>query len=204
VPLTIAYSATLIDPGLVSGLLDKDSQMILPQLILNHMPIFAQIMFFGALLSAIMSTASGTLLAPSVTFAENILKPYLRQHNDKTLLFTMRVVVVGFAAIVTLFALYSDATIYEMVENAYKVTLVIAFVPLVSGLYWQRASTQGAYLSIALGLVVWIPMEIWLPEGEALLPPQFAGFLASIMGMLVGSLAPQLFRGPQHHLRQHA
>jgi SSS family solute:Na+ symporter len=204
VPLTIAYSATLIDPGLVSGLLDKDSQMILPQLILNHMPIFAQIMFFGALLSAIMSTASGTLLAPSVTFAENILKPYLRQHNDKTLLFTMRVVVVGFAAIVTLFALYSDATIYEMVENAYKVTLVIAFVPLVSGLYWQRASTQGAYLSIALGLVVWIPMEIWLPEGEALLPPQFAGFLASIVGMLVGSLAPQLFRGPQHHLRQHA
>jgi SSS family solute:Na+ symporter len=204
VPLTIAYSATLIDPGLVSGLLDKDSQMILPQLILNHMPIFAQIMFFGALLSAIMSTASGTLLAPSVTFAENILKPYLRHHNDKTLLFTMRVVVVGFAAIVTLFALYSDATIYEMVENAYKVTLVIAFVPLVSGLYWQRASTQGAYLSIALGLVVWIPMEIWLPEGEALLPPQFAGFLASIMGMLVGSLAPQLFRGPQHHLRQHA
>ena len=86
VPLTIAYSATLIDPGLVSGLLDKDSQMILPQLILNHMPVFAQIMFFGALLSAIMSTASGTLLAPSVTFSENILKPYLPHHNDKTLL----------------------------------------------------------------------------------------------------------------------
>jgi len=59
VPLSIAYSATLIDPALVSGLLEKDSQMILPQLILNHMPVFAQIMFFGALLSAIMSTASG-------------------------------------------------------------------------------------------------------------------------------------------------
>ncbi|MHB1085175.1 MAG: high affinity choline transporter 1 [Thiobacillus sp.] len=194
VPLTIAYSATLIDPSLVSGLLDKDAQMILPQLILDHMPVFAQIMFFGALLSAIMSTASGTLLAPSVTFSENILKPYLRHHNDKTLLLTMRVVVVCFALIVTLFSLYSNASIYEMVENAYKVTLVIAFVPLVSGLYWKRASTQGAYLAIALGLLVWIPMEIWLPEGEALMPPQFAGFLASIAGMLVGSLAPQVFR----------
>jgi SSS family solute:Na+ symporter len=196
VPLTIAYSATLIDPSLVSGLLDKDSQMILPQLILNHMPVFAQIMFFGALLSAIMSTASGTLLAPSVTFSENILKPYLSHHNDKTLLLTMRVVVVIFAIIVTLFALYSDATIYEMVENAYKVTLVIAFVPLVSGLYWKRASTQGAYLAIALGLAVWLPMEAWLPEGTALLPPQFAGFLASVMGMLIGSLAPQVFKSP--------
>ena len=203
VPLTIAYSATLIDPGLVSGLLAKDSQMILPQLILDHMPIFAQIMFFGALLSAIMSTASGTLLAPSVTFSENILKPYFRHHNDKTLLFTMRVVVVCFAVIVTLFSLYSNATIYEMVENAYKVTLVIAFVPLVSGLYWQRANTQGAYLAIVMGLAVWIPMEIWLPEGQALMPPQFAGFLASAMGMIVGSLVPQIFGGRRHRHRQH-
>lgn len=199
VPLTIAYSATLIDPGLVSGLLDKDSQMILPQLILNHMPVFAQIMFFGALLSAIMSTASGTLLAPAVTFSENIIKPYLPHHNDKTLLLTMRVVVVGFAAIVTTFALYSDATIYQMVENAYKITLVVAFVPLVSGLYWQRACKQGAYLSIALGLAVWLPMEIWLPEGTALLPPQFAGFLASLAGMVIGSFKPALFGGRRPH-----
>jgi len=196
VPLTIAYSATLIDPALVSGLLDKDSQMILPQLILNHMPVFAQIMFFGALLSAIMSTASGTLLAPAVTFSENIIKPYLPHHNDKTLLLTMRVVVVGFAAIVTTFALYSDATIYQMVENAYKITLVVAFVPLVSGLYWKRANTQGAYLAIVMGLVVWLPMEYWLPEGTALLPPQFAGFLASIAGMLIGSLAPEYVKSP--------
>ncbi|WP_296894035.1 sodium:solute symporter family protein [Thiobacillus sp.] len=204
VPLTIAYSATLIDPGLVSGLLDKDSQMILPQLILNHMPVFAQIMFFGALLSAIMSTASGTLLAPAVTFSENIIKPYLPHHNDKTLLLTMRVVVVGFAAVVTLFALYSNATIYQMVENAYKITLVVAFVPLVSGLYWQRACKQGAYLSIALGLAVWLPLEIWLPEGTALLPPQFAGFLASLTGMVIGSFKPELFGGRRPHPRHMA
>jgi len=142
-----------------------------------------------------MSTASGTLLAPSVTFSENILKPYLRHHNDKALLRTMRIVVVCFSVIVTLFALYSNASIYEMVENAYKVTLVIAFVPLVSGLYWQRANKEGAYLSIILGLLVWLPMEIWLPEGEALLPPQFAGFLASLAGMVIGSYAPWLVRG---------
>lgn len=201
VPLTIAYSATLIDPGLVSGLLDKDSQMILPQLILDHMPVFAQIMFFGALLSAIMSTASGTLLAPSVTFSENIIKPWLPHHNDKTLLLTMRVVVVCFTLIVTLFSLYSNATIYEMVENAYKITLVVAFVPLVAGLYWTRADRRGAYLSIALGLMVWLPMEVWLPEGTALLPPQFAGFLASLTGMIVGSLAPRHVGGRQARRR---
>ena len=90
-----------------------------------------------------------------------------------------------------------------MVENAYKITLVGAFVPLVAGLYWKRASKQGAELSIALGLAVWMPMEFSPPEGEALLPPQFAGFMASVAGMVVGSLAPQLLGGRQPH-RRHA
>ena len=188
VPLTIAYSATLIDPGMVSRLLAQDSQMILPDLIMNHMPVFAQIMFFGALLSAIMSTASGTLLAPSVTFTENVIKPWLGHQSDKRFLLTMRLVVVGFACVVAGFALYSSASIYQMVENAYKVTLVVAFVPLAAGLYWKRANRAGAYASIGLGLAVWLPMEAWLPEGAALLPPQFAGFLASLTGMIAGSL----------------
>jgi len=39
---------------------------------MQHAPMFAQVMFFGALLSAIKSCASATLLAPSVTFTENI------------------------------------------------------------------------------------------------------------------------------------
>ena len=188
VPLIIAYSATLIDPQMVSRLLAQDSQMILPDLIMNHMPVFAQIMFFGALLSAIMSTASGTLLAPSVTFTENVIKPWLGHQSDQRFLLTMRLVVVGFAAVVTGFALYSSASIYQMVENAYKVTLVVAFVPLVAGLYWKPANRIGAYVSIGLGLLVWLPMEAWLPEGTTLLPPQFAGFIASLTGMIAGSL----------------
>ena len=108
------------------------------------MPIFAQIMFFGALLSAIKSCASATLLAPSVSFSENILRPFLPEHRPTTSSCKlMRVVLVGFTIMVTFFALNSDASIYKMVENAYKVTLVGAFVPLVCGLYWKRATNLG-------------------------------------------------------------
>ena len=76
----LAYSATLIDPKMVNGLIDVDPQMILPTLVLQHAPMIAQVMFFGALLSAIKSCASATLLAPSVTFTENIIKPILIKH----------------------------------------------------------------------------------------------------------------------------
>jgi len=142
IPMFLAYSATLIDPALVDRLVsgDRQSQLILPRLILEHAPVFAQVMFFGALLSAIKSCASATLLAPSVTFTENILRPTFRRMSDKQLLRLMRVVALCFTTMVTLFALNSQLTIYKMVENAYKVTLVAAFVLLALGLYWKRAN----------------------------------------------------------------
>ncbi len=189
IPIFLAYSALLIDPASVKALLGTDPQHILPDLILNHTPVFAQVMFFGALLSAIMSTASGTLLAPSVTFTENIIKPFIGHLSDRHLLWAMRAVVVGFACIVTVFALNSNASIYKMVENAYKVTLVAAFVPLVFGLYWKRANTQGALFAIALGVSSWLLLEIFHPDG--MWPPQLFGLLMSLAGMLVGSLISQ-------------
>ncbi|HUW50293.1 MAG TPA: sodium:solute symporter family protein [Sulfuricella sp.] len=194
IPMFLAYSATLVDPAMVKNLIDTDPQHILPTLILNHTPLFAQVMFFGALLSAIMSTASGTLLAPSVTFTENVLKGMFNEMSDRRFLLMIRIVVVCFAAIVTLFALNSRASIYAMVENAYKVTLVAAFIPLVAGLYWKRANTQGALFSIAFGLASWLLLEFFQPD--TVWPAQLVGLLMSGAGMVIGSLTPHIIGRP--------
>jgi solute:Na+ symporter, SSS family len=103
--------------------------------------------------------------------------------------------VVCFAIAVTSFALASQGTpIYDMVGNAYKVTLAGAFVPLVMGLYWKRASTQGALFSVIGGLGTWLLMEKF--GGESIWPPQLAGLLIAFAGMLLGSLIPQFFGKP--------
>ena len=191
VPLFMAYSANLIDPALAAKWLADDAQKLLPELVKGHLPLYAQVIFYGALLSVIMSTASGTLLAPSVTLSENVLKGFItrRRHlSDRDLLVMTRWVVAVFAVLVTLYALWSldqETGIHQMVENAYKVTLVVAFVPLVAGLYWKRASTFGATLAIGMGLATWIPLELFLPEGA--LPPHFAGFLMAVLGMVLGT-----------------
>ena len=188
IPMFLAYSASLIDPKMVAANLEKDTQLILPNLILSPIvPVFAQIMFFGALLSAIKSCASATLLAPSVSFSENILKGFLPGISDEKFLLLNRIVLVCFTVLVTFFALSTEASIYKMVENAYKVTLVGAFVPLVCGLYWKRATNLGGTLAIVAGLTVWLGFEMFKPEG--VMPPQLAGVLASFAGMIVGSLA---------------
>jgi len=193
VPMFLAYSASLIDPQMVSSLIDKDAQMILPTLVLDHMPTFAKVMFFGALLSAIMSTASGTLLAPSITITENVLREFFPM-NDKQMLLATRVVVVCFAIAVTIFALASQGTpIYDMVGNAYKVTLVAAFVPLVMGLFWKRATAQGALFAVIGGLASWLLMEKF--GADMIIPAQLLGLLVSFGGMIVGSLTPQVHVG---------
>jgi len=200
VPIFLAYSALLIDPQMVGPLAAGDanqSQLILPNLILGHTPLFAQVMFFGALLSAIMSSASGALLAPTSLFTENVLRPFLPHMSDRQFLLTLRLVLVIFALAVLVFALESDASIYQMVQNAYKVTLVSAFAPLVLGLFWKRATTAGALLSVVLGLVSWLLMELVAPD--ALVPPQLVGLAASFLGMVVGSLAMRPAHAQAHH-----
>jgi solute:Na+ symporter, SSS family len=189
IPMFLVYAAQMIDPAMFTSLIEDDPQKILPTLILTHTPVFAQILFFGALLSAIMSTASGTLLAPSITLTENIIRE-IRPMSDRQLLMTTRVVVVCFTVIVTAFALLSQGmSIYEMVGNSYKVPLVGAFIPLVMGLYWKRATTQGALCSVIGGLGSWLLMEVF--GGESIWPPQLVGLLVAFLGMIVGSLLPE-------------
>jgi Na+/proline symporter len=170
----------------------REIQRILPDLVLGKMPVWAQVMFFGALLSAILSTASGALLAPTATFTENVLRPFVPHMSDRQFLLTLRIILVTFTTCALLFALNSESTMYEMVQNAYNVTLTGAFVPLVAGAFWKRANTQGALFSAVLGMGVWLVANTVAPD--AMIPPNLLGLAASVLGMLMGTLAPEVIR----------
>jgi len=200
VPMFLVVSAMLIMPEKATALIADDPQKVLPTLVMEQMPFIMQVLFFGALLSAIKSCASATLLAPSVTFTENIWRQFHPHQSDQQELRAMRVTVLVFSALVLCYAIAMQGTsIYEMVSGAYQVPLVGAFVPLLFGLYWPRATTQGAIFAIVLGLGTWL-LFLATPAGEAF-PAQLAGLFASLAGMLVGSLAPQTIANQQgsHH-----
>ena len=200
VPIFIAYSALVIDPGYAKLFANEDAreiQRILPNLILDRTPVWAQVVFFGALLSAILSTASGALMAPTALFTENVVRPFAPKMNDKQFLLLLRVILVTFTLAALLFGLNSKSTMYEMVQNAYKVTLVSCIVPLAAGLYWKRANTTGAVLSVVFGLFSWGVAEIF--AGDATIPPQLVGLFFSLIGMVLGSLVPRPLAQPHPH-----
>ncbi len=205
VPMFIAFSATIIDPAAAAHFASDDArdiQKILPSLILHETPMWIQILFFGAVLSAILSTASGTLLAPASVLTENVLQQFTRHLNDNQLIWLVRMMLVLVAITATAISINSESTMYELVESGYSVTLVIAFVPLVCGIYWKKATTQGAVFSILLALPVWIAGEYWyLEESENLwrcVPAQIYGLAASFLGMFLGSSMPNWIQHRQH------
>jgi len=204
VPMFIVTSALVIMPEQAAALLKDDPQKVLPTLVLERMPFVMQVLFFGALLSALKSTASATLLAPSVTFVESIWRQFMPRQSDRAELLTMRITVLGFAICVCAYAIASLGTsIYDLVSGSYQLPLVGAFWPLVAGLYWKRATTQGAVLSIVFGMGSYLILLV-TPAGRDF-PPQLAGLLLGGVGMLIGSLVPQALpdrRGAHHQLAQ--
>jgi SSS family solute:Na+ symporter len=192
VPMFIVASALIIMPAETQQLLANDPQKVLPTLILSKMPLVAQIFFFGALVSAIKSTSSATLLAPSTSFVENILKNIKPGMNDKQVLLAMRITLFIFTGLVLTYAIVMQGTaIYDLVSAAYQIPLVGAFIPLTFGLYWKKATTQGAVLSIALGIGTLVLFTFNETLGAAF-PGQLAGLILALVGMLAGSLAPQV------------
>ena len=202
VPMFLVASALIIMPEQTASLLEDDPQKVLPTLVMDRMPVVMQVLFFGALLSAIKSCASATLLAPSVTFTENIWRQFRPAYiSDLENLRIMRISVFVFAVCVLVYSIKMEGTpIFELVSGAYQVPLVGAFVPLVFGLYWQRATTQGALCSTVLGIGVWLAF-INVPGWGEVFPQQLAGVLAAVVGMVAGSLVPQWLRHApgQHH-----
>lgn len=180
-PLFIAGVARILYPEVLA----ENPQNLVLTLVQDHTPIILQILFFGALVSAIISTASGALLAPGTLLAENIIKPFFADIGDKLRLHIIRIAIVFVAFGGVLLAIKDDARIYDLVSSAYSVTLVAGFIPLAVGLYSKKANSFGALVSIIAGLSAWQYWEMFVVSD---IPGTFIGFIASLVGMILGTI----------------
>lgn len=187
IPLFIAGVARILYPDV----LKDDPQNLILTLVQDHTPVVLQILFFGALVSAIISTASGALLAPGTLLAENVIKPFFNEISDKLRLRIIRLAVIFVAFGGVLMAIKDDARIYDLVSSAYSVTLVAGFIPLAVGLYSKKANSFGALISIIAGLSAW---QYWNMFAQSEIPGTFVGFFASLLGMIIGTIIGQVIK----------
>lgn len=180
-PLFIALAASQLHPEL----LQQDQKMIILNMVMKYSSPMMQILFFGALISAIMSTSSGAILAPASIIGENLIRPAFPKISDKNLLLSIRLSVVLVTAICIWMGSFRQ-NIYELVGESSAFSLVSLFVPMLAGIYWKKANTLGCILSMTLGLGTWLYFFNYPSE----YPAAFLGLLASVLGMVLGSYLP--------------
>lgn len=184
-PLMIALASKMLYPEL----LQADTKLIIPNMVLQHAPIGIQMLFFGALISALLSTTSGAILAPAAILGENLIKPHFVHLSDKHLLRVIRASVV-FVTLSSVVMALSRQDIFELVGESSAFSLVSLFVPLTFGLYWKKANLTGCLLSMILGLGVWLWCYVVI---ETTFPAILYGTIASLFGMLAGSMVNERF-----------
>ncbi len=177
-PLFISLCVKHLYPGEI-GL---DTQLTLPNMVLKHTSVPVQILFFGSLLSAVMSTTSSSILAPAALFSENIIKPLMKNKpDDKQLLMITRLSVIFFSIVATVMACM-NSNIYELVGVSSILTLVSLFIPMVFGMYWKRSSSRGAVLGMLAGMIAWFWFEYNPLSVPALVPATLISMIAFLLG----------------------
>ncbi len=165
-------------------------QNIIPDLVFFHGNTFIQVIFSGALISAILSTSSGAILAPATILEENILNGVFDKNlSDKRRLKLVRYMIV----VITLISLamtFVEGNIYDLVASSSVLSLVSLFIPLVMGLFLQSKNKTAALLSICFGMVAWVFFEYIDPLD---FPSIVLGLAASMLGWLFGELVVRRF-----------
>jgi SSS family transporter len=194
-PLFFGLVARTLHPELLAE--GADPQMLIPTLFISNVSFVTQVLFLGALIAAVKSTASAAILAPATLFAENVVKPFFGHMTDHARLRLIRYSIVVMALIALAIAI-QKGNIFDIVASSYSITLVSAFVPLVAGLYVRKANSLGALLAMIFGALTWQYFEHFGGE-DPVVPSILFGLFASMLGMAAGIVMGHLMHGKVRH-----
>jgi SSS family solute:Na+ symporter len=182
----------MVMAALKSGFLPEGDnfELVVIKYIVAKTPVIIQILFFGALMAAILSTISGTTLAASVVFSENVIGALTQYGKDMR---SLRISLVLCTFVVVLISMFTDESIHGLVESSGKVTMVMAFCPLVFGLFWKKASAHAALYSSLIAMTSWLCLEaLNMSYGESIVhvPALFAFCISLFLMVTISLISP--------------
>jgi SSS family solute:Na+ symporter len=177
----IGMVASVVVPGLT------DPQQALPQLVIKILPTGLIGVLVAAVSAAVMSTASGTIIASSTIIVNDfILFKSTKNRTEKEKIKLTRIVtcIVGFIAI--LISLFLQDIIVAL-DVAYAILSGSIFIPVIAALFWKRVPARVALTSMVIsGVVVIADLII---EGVSSLNAIIWGIVACALVMGIGTLS---------------
>jgi len=180
VPVLLGMIARAKFPALASP------DLALPMILMHALPVAVGSLGLAAVFSAELSAADAVLFMLSTSLAQDLYKRFVAPAADeRQVLFVARVTTVAAGAFATAFAIVSP-TVIGALTIFYTLLGVCLFVPILGGLYVQRASTVEAFAAIAAGVIVMLFVHVTTAgRGFDSLTPALAGIGAASAAFVV-------------------
>jgi SSS family transporter len=144
-------------------------------------------------LSAVMSTTDRLMLTIGSYVSWDVYKQFINQNASEKSITLLSRVAIGLSTVITLYLAWSNPPelLAWLIWMGIGVMLACFVTPLFAGLYWRRATREGALASMIVGLVgISIISYAQYTKVIAPLPmhPSMYGFILSVAAMILVSL----------------
>lgn len=173
----IGMCALVVVPNL------SDPQNAFASIAITTLPAGALGFVLAGVLSALMSTSSGTLIASSTLIVNDVIKRFfLPNLSEKSFLLVSRMTTLAIGIFSIVCALWIQDVIAAL-DIAFAVLSGALFFPIILGFFWKRVTARAVFYSIIVSTVV---IGIVLAtKGTTSIVPILYGLVTSIVIILV-------------------
>ncbi|MFC0014101.1 MULTISPECIES: sodium:solute symporter [Allobacillus] len=189
--LTLFVSGFIVtSAGASLGIIDTldNTDMIFVSVIDHYLPAILGGIMLAGLLAAIMSSADAMLLAISAAIAHDIYKGYINKQASERFVTGLGLIIMILASVVgVIIAIDPPGLIAIMVGWVGGFLLSSFGFPIVLGIWWSRANTQGALagmLSGAITFVILITSGVLPTNAEPIIAAPISLFLMIVVSLM--------------------
>ena len=154
----------------------------------DHLPVWLGAMVLTTIMAIIISTAISYLLVPTTALVRDIYQRFINpKATEKRLVWLLRALVIALGTIAYVISTYSEKFL-EVALRAYTIYATGITPSLVAALVWKRATTQGAIVSICLGVATTLIWEFGGFGASTGIDPVIPAILLSVVALVMVSL----------------
>ncbi len=179
----LSLVAVVLFPALPTG------DLAMPMLARTVLPPFLGGIMLAAITSAMMSTVDSLLIvagsALSFDIYQNLIDPGVSA-SRRRIIDRLGIVVVGVVPVLLLLSGVGEGELVQFIVLLFTALMASSFfIPVVLGVYWRRATREGAAAAMIGGVTMTLAWEFF---GSEAIDPVLPGFLLSAVLMVVVSL----------------
>jgi SSS family transporter len=178
----LALASSVLFPVLPTG------DLAMPLIARAAMPPFLGALLLAAITAAMMSTVDSLLIVAGSALAHDIYGSYFSTHASpqrRVIINRAGVAVVGSVPLALLLSGVGEGELVQFIVLLFTALMGASFfAPVVLGVFWRRATREGAAAAMLGGVATTF---LWKALGPATIDPVLPGFLCSTLLLLVVS-----------------